>query len=412
MGLKSMGAAVAIVGLSSFVGQTAHAETIGGLPKAEGFFDTGDMNEAPARCKDFVEYSFGKRGDAAKKRGFRADGMVVLKDNQVVYEHYRAPWTRETPHALWSASKSVSHALLGTAVMDARLAEQNIGFGTKVSTYYPRPELPNTSSYFDVTLDHLVHMGAGFQWSESYAAGLRNSSVTQMYYGDQFFDMAGFASGRPMIAEGPGKKWNYSSGNTNLVMGVLKRAYGASGEDGAAAYDAMPWTNLFDVLGMESAAVERDSKGVFIGATYIHMRPIDMAKIGMLYLDDGMWNGKRLLPEGWVTDARTIADVYKADPDKVDSLEADGVYAGGFWLNANAKFKAKNPSEIDAENKPYPRTDENMFGAFGHYGQYIFVFPTQRLVIVRTGNDTDFTFPRVLDEFYVRTKACFAPEGS
>jgi len=381
-----------------------HLDAEGEPARAADYFDDTDSARAPNACKPFVEFAFGKRGDSSRKKGHRTDGVVVLKNGKLVYEGYRAPWKREAPHALWSASKSVTHALVGAAMMDGRLSAAPITKDTQLATFFPRPDA--AASYRTITMGHLLGMGAGFAWDESYEAGIRNSSVVRMYYGDGFLDTATFAASHPMIPEGPNKKWTYSSGNSGLALGVLRRAYKkATGTD--AAYDTMPWTQLFDDLGMKGATIERDGAGTFMGATYVHMRPIDMAKLGQLYMDDGKWNDTRLLPEGWSQNASTMSESYRADPDKVKSLRDDGVYGNGWWLNVEAKFKAQDPNE----HRPYPRTPESMYGAFGHYGQYIFIFPESGLVIARTGNDFDFTLAKELDEFFVRAGSCFADRG-
>jgi CubicO group peptidase (beta-lactamase class C family) len=221
-----------------------------GFELSADFFGSKLPNQAPARCQKFVEYAFAKRGDGARKAGHRTDGLVVLKDGKLAYEAYREPWGRESAHCLWSASKTVSTVLLGTVAMDARLGANAPTLSTPLSSLVTR----SGADLSGVTLGSLVDMGAGFAWNETYSGGLRNSSVTKMYYTEGFRDMTSFvlSSGR---AAAPGAVWNYSSGNTNVLMNALASAYAPveAGDESAS----FPWTRLFDRLGMKNAVVER-----------------------------------------------------------------------------------------------------------------------------------------------------------
>ena len=127
-------------------------------------------------------------------------------------------------------------------------------------------------------------------------------------------DVPAYAATSPLAAA-PGTRWRYSSGTTNLIAGAMRRVVGA------ADYAAFPRRGLFDRLGMHSAVLETDAQGNFIGSSFMWATARDWARHGQLYLDDGVWEGERILPQGWVTYSRTPAP---AAPDER--------YGAHFWL--------------------------------------------------------------------------------
>jgi CubicO group peptidase (beta-lactamase class C family) len=352
-------------------------------------------------CQDFIQYSLFSRGDERAKAGVRTDAFVVVKSGELSFEYYRAPYDEFTTHSLWSASKSVSNALLGAAIQryqDSQDPRLRIALEDKLASFYPGADRSANEYhylYYDVTLSDLLLMGSNFDWVESYKAG-PDSSVTRMLYTDGFDDMAGFANRTiDMRPEGPGQLWNYSSGNINMLMGALKQVYG---ED----YNDMPWTNLFNRIGMfddldgdglpdREVKIDQDAAGTFVGSSYVHATPRDMAKLGYLFLNDGLWGEPaenadgwslfRVLPEGWVNWTRDMAAPYRKDATIIHNTTLEGVFGASFWLNLPAKGLPA----------PYPSVPEDMYAAMGHYGQYIFILPSLDMVIARTGDDTDFT---------------------
>ncbi|NJL85860.1 MAG: serine hydrolase [Leptolyngbyaceae cyanobacterium SM1_1_3] len=149
-----------------------------------------------------------------------------------------------------------------------------------------------------MTLDQLLRMSSGLQFSEIYSNPLSN--VTKMLFSRG--DMAAYAANRS-LEEAPSVHWSYASGTTNILCRVIRQVVGGTDAD----YFAFPHQALFDKIGMTSAVLEPDASGTFVGSSYLYATARDWAKFGQLYLQDGVWNGERLLPKGWVDYSRTPA---------------------------------------------------------------------------------------------------------
>ena len=181
-----------------------------------------------------------------------------------------------------------------------------------------------------------------------------------MLYGTGRRDMAGYAASRALEAP-PGSVWKYSSGTSVLLSAILRSML-----DDDAAYHAFPRRALFDRIGMRSALLEADAAGTFVGSSYGWATARDWARFGLLYLRDGVWNGDRVLPPGWVDYTRTPAP---AAPR--------GEYGAHFWLNAGSSVGSVSP--------PLPRAPRDLFYASGHDGQCVSIVPSRDLVVVRLG---------------------------
>ncbi|MEO0604548.1 MAG: serine hydrolase, partial [Myxococcota bacterium] len=280
----------------------------------------------------------------------------------------REPWTQDQPHLTWSVSKSFTSALTGIAVREGLLSRSD-----SICAHYAG--LPEASCA--VTIQDLLDMGSGFTWRETYeGSSPTTSSVLAMLYGEGAADTARFVGSQP-LARAPGAAWQYSSGDTNLLAGVIGGPLtGRFGE-------RFPWTSLFDVIGMKSAAFERDAAGTYIGSSYVWATPRDLARFGYLMLHDGCWNSERVLPEGWVAFSTELGDpIQKAmvrDPD--ETL----VQARLFWVN--------QPLPQYGLDTPWcPSVGQDMFAALGHWGQSITVVPSHELVVVRVADDRDGTY--------------------
>ena len=177
-----------------------------------------------------------------------------------------------------------------------------------------------------------------------------------MLFGKGEADVAHFAADMPLAYE-PGSFWSYSSGTTNIVSRCLSRVIDKYGPD----FEAFMRTRLFEPLGMTSAAPRFDAAGIFIGSSYCFCSARDFARFGLLYLRDGIWDGKRLLPEGWVDYART-------ETPRQPGLEDPPYVYAHWWLDI---------------------TGPGSFSANGYEGQYTVVVPDLDLVLVRHGKSQE-----------------------
>ncbi|MEM6859329.1 MAG: serine hydrolase [Myxococcota bacterium] len=294
----------------------------------------------------------------------RTDAVVVLRDGELVFEAYAHGFTASMPHLAWSVSKSISSALLGVAIQEGRLT-----LSDSICDHLDAPEDKCGIQVLD-----LLRWSSGLDWTETYEEdeSAQASSVLAMLYGEGRRDMARFVLEHPFRAP-PGATWMYSSGDAHLMMAVV----GAAMEPHHGAL--FPWSVLFDTLGMEGAVFEQDAAGDYVGASYFHGTARDLARFGQLYVQDGCWNGKRILPEGWVKDAGQVSAPFSIK--RVARSDPRDVGGRSWWLN-------RPVPEANIE-KPWPSIPEDALVARGHWGQFVIVAPRQRVVAVRLGEDRD-----------------------
>jgi CubicO group peptidase (beta-lactamase class C family) len=280
--------------------------------------------------------------DPAHPRNTRA--LVVVHRGRIVAERYAPGFDKTMPLIGWSVTKGAMNALIGLRVMDGKLAVTD------------RALLPawrgDGDRRRDISLDDLLRMSSGLAFDESYNDPL--GDVTEMLFVKD--DMAKFAASKPLI-HAPGSTWAYSSGTSVLLAAVLSETF-ASEDD----YLRYPRQRLFGPLGMRSAVLETDASGTFVGSSLLYASARDYARLGLLFLNDGVWRGERLLPEGWIA--------YTLTPTRT----LDESYGAQMWL--------KLPESAGYGEPPMP---DDAFYFLGHDEQIVAVVPSRNLVIVRLG---------------------------
>ena len=275
-------------------------------------------------------------------------GVVVVYNGAIIAERYGQGFTPSMPILGWSMTKSVTNALVGILVRQGKL---DIRKPAPVRAWRTRGDPRGR-----ITLDQLLRMSSGLDFTEIYGP---HQDVTDMLYGAK--SMSDFAEAKKLRAE-PDHEWYYSSGTANIVARIIRDTSGGSL---AGAYN-FARRELFDKLNMCSAVIEPDASGSFVGSSYMFATPRDWARVGLLFLNDGVWNGERILPGGWVK--------YSTTPTP---LAPRGQYGAHFWLNAGAKNK---PAD-----RTFPSLPTDMFYMSGFNGQVVAVFPSKKLVVVRLG---------------------------
>lgn len=298
--------------------------------------------------------------------GPRTNGLVVVKDGAIVFERYAGKFGPDVPHIFWSGTKSVLHALYGRAVME--------GLVDIDQSFADRSPWIGDGKMSKLTYRHLLQMSSGLSFNEAYEYAPLRSSIIAMLYTTGHDDMAHYAADRPLLAA-PGTLWSYKGGDTLILSAGLRDVVGAE------RYTDYPWTALFDPLGMQGVVFERDGAGTFVASSYLYATARDLARLGLLYLRDGCWAGQRLLPEGWVESARSLAPALEDPPAEPFWHTWLGLgpasYGEHWWLNRKRS---------DGQ-QPYPGLPEDILVAAGHWGQMLWVVPEANLVVVRTGND-------------------------
>jgi CubicO group peptidase (beta-lactamase class C family) len=327
-----------------------------GTPWPAGEWPDGDVPPAAARdVETLVESMF-----ADATRFGTTYATVVVHQGRIVADRYGEAlehWDRPaepigpaTRLLSWSMAKSMLHAVVGMLVDEGHL---------EIHAPAPVPAWDDpTDPRRRITLEHLLTMRDGLQWAEDYVeAGA--SDVIEMLFGSGADDVAAFAEARPAAHE-PGTVFNYSSGTSNVVSGIVARTVGA-GDD----YLGFLHQRLFDPIGMRSARPRLDATGTFVASSYVHATARDFARFGLLYLRDGTWDDRRVLPEGWVDHARAPR------PGSVDR-ETGNLYGAHWWVVGD---------------------DHGSFWANGYEGQSVLVCPGRDLVVVRLGKSSAEQYP-------------------
>lgn len=302
-------------------------------------------------------YAFAPRNDATRD-GIRTDALLIVHDGQIIYERYAAPTTAQTPHLTWSISKSLLAAVLGVAYGEGRFKLDD-----PVLKFYPALE-----KHPAITLGHLLNWASGLDWQEDYEYAPLKSSVVAMLYTRGHRDMAAFTAAHDSYAAA-GQAFRYSSGDSNLLAAALKTMVGPE------RYADYPWTALFEPLGIRHAVWESDASGTFVASSYAYLTARDLARVGLLMARGGRWNDRQLLPEDWVTFNLKPFAGYKAHQD-------EAMPGGHWWLNR----------PVDGATSPWPDAPPDTFAALGHWGQALFVMPSEKLVIVRYADDRDGSY--------------------
>jgi CubicO group peptidase (beta-lactamase class C family) len=264
--------------------------------------------------------------------------LVVVQGGRIIAEGYGPETTADSTLISWSMAKSVTQNLFGLMVRDDLL---------NIDDRAPIAEWANDERAA-ITIRDLLAMRSGLRFIEDYVDDAISHCI-DMLFGAGKDDVAGYAASQPL--EHPiGSRFSYASGTTNILCRIASQLLGP-GPDGVGAYLN---DRLFGPLGMTSATPKFDGAGTFIGSSFLYATARDFARFGEFNRLDGVWNGQRLLPEGWVSYART--------PTPVPETENYG-YGAQWWL--------------------WPWKDS--FAAHGYEGQRILIVPEAELVLVRLG---------------------------
>jgi CubicO group peptidase (beta-lactamase class C family) len=279
------------------------------------------------------------------ERPKNTSAVLVVYEGQIIAEQYGAGYNDQSPLMGWSMTKSITNALVGILVKNDKLKlEAPAGI-----------EEWQGDDRRAITLSQLLQASSGLEWTESYF--IPTSHFHRMFILSD--DKAGYAASLPLRHQ-PGTHFQYSSGTTNILSRLIRQTVGDE------AYYRFPYDSLFLPIGMNHALIEPDASGTFVGSSYSYASARDWARFGLLYLNDGWWNGKRILPEGWVK--------YTVTPARAANR---GQYGAQWHLNAGAPG---NPSERIFANLP-----PDVYWADGFEDQWIVVIPSHKLVVVRLG---------------------------
>lgn len=270
--------------------------------------------------------------------------LVIAWKGRIIGERYAEGIDENTSLLGWSATKSITGALTGVMVKDHSL---------DIFAPLGLPEWENDVRK-GITIDHLLRMESGLDFDEIYTPF---ANATEMLY--DCADMGVFSAGRPPAAP-PDQRWVYSSGSSNVLADVLYSQVGGT----PAAMHHFAYDEFFNRLGITTAIFEHDESDALVGSSYLHMSARDWLRVCKLYMDDGVWNGERILPEGWVAYSLTPT------PNSTNAC-----YGAHIWLNA-----APDPADRQMPGVP---ADAFMFKGF--QSQWIVGIPSKGLMLARLG---------------------------
>lgn len=289
--------------------------------------------ESTQAMHDALASAFDKPGETE----LNTRALVVIHKGKLVGEAYAPGIDKDTPLLGWSMTKSVTGMLAGILEKDG---------------YWHRDETMNIPEWQnderkDITLNNLLQMSSGLNWEEEYG---KVSTATKMLYGSA--DMGGYAQSQK-LAEAIGSEWNYSSGTTNIIARKMADAFSS-----IEAYQQFAYERLFGPIGARSFVLETDASGHIMGSSYGYATGRDWAKLGLLMLNQGNWNGQQILDSTFVQYCSQTAPASK------------GAYGGQFWLNRAGKFESY---------------DDKSYWMAGFHSQQVAIHPDKDLVIVRLG---------------------------
>jgi len=278
--------------------------------------------------------------------------VCVVWRGELVAERYAPGYERDTPLLGWSMSKSVTAALIGRLVHEGSLRLDD-----------PAP-VPLWSAANDprrvITIDDLLRMRSGLAFFQNHVLPWADS--LRMLFAS--VDCGAYAAGMPLEHE-PGTVWSYSDGTSNVLAGIVRRTVGGELEQQLAA----PYELLFEPVGMRTATVCVDGSGTFVGSSLVYASARDWARFGWLFAGDGTWNGRRLLPEGFVDYVSSRTEGSK-----------DGCYGAHFW-------RYDEESGRDGFGNDVPVELRGLFYASGYQRQVVLIDRRRQLVLVRLGVD-------------------------
>jgi CubicO group peptidase (beta-lactamase class C family) len=266
--------------------------------------------------------------------GAPTTAILISTPSEMFAEQYRNDYTPYTSQRTWSAAKSMAATLIGVAVKEKLIDLNNPA------------NIPEWQAKGDprkrITLENILHMGSGLF---SGPAGNRTDKV--YWGGNKITDTAT----REPLEVNPGQRWKYANNDTMLLMRNLRASI-----DNDDAYLRYPFEKLFHKIGMYNTVPETDWEGNFVMSSQVWTTARDLGRLGILYLNNGQWQGEQILPENW---AKYVSTSAPAQP------KGDWGYGGQFWLYEGLGYAAR-----------------------GNRGQIVMILPKHNIVIVRRGYDS------------------------
>jgi CubicO group peptidase (beta-lactamase class C family) len=267
----------------------------------------------------------------------RSRSVLVIYKDKIIAEKYDKGFNKNSRILGWSMTKSITATYFGILQKQGKI---DINKPTAIKEW-------QKDSRKNITINNLLQMNSALEWEEKYD---KISDATKMLF--QSEDVTKCQIDKQFVGK-PNETWNYSSGTTNLLSGIIRNQFKTHQE-----YIDFWYSSLIDKIGLNSMVVEQDMSGNFIGSSYGWATTRDWSKFGLLYLHKGNWNGEQIFDESWAK--------YVSNPTN----GSKGEYGAHFWLNAGNR---------------YPDAPKDIYSCNGFQGQMVFIIPSHDMVIVRMG---------------------------
>jgi len=319
----------------------------GNLPDlpAPDYWPTDGWQTTTPEEQGFDSLKLAEGLSAVQKAGIPIHSLLIARNGRILLEAYFYPYDGKEPHSTSSVTKSITTTLIGIAANQGKLSLDD-----RMVSFFPEYTIANLDARKkSITVRHLASMSAGMECS----GPPDELTVAEM---EASPDWVQFALDRPMADE-PGKKWNYCGLWMHLLSAILEKATGMPAQEFARL-------NLFEPLGIQAGTWPADPQGVNMGAGNLRLYPTDMAKLGLLWLQQGRWDGRQVVSSSWVRQSVVVR--FQPGGDS---------YGYGWWISKGLGGPAYN--------------------AEGNAGQRIAMDPTLNLIVVTTGGD-GFNFDDVV----------------
>lgn len=298
---------------------------------------TGNAGLDKAVSKAFTRGGYGTHA--------RTTAILIATKDKIITENYLDGFTPTTSQRTWSVAKSIAASVIGAAVEDGIL-------DVKAPAMMPEWSTPGDPRG-QITLENLLQMASGL---DSNRAGNRTD---RLYIGGGLVTETSTAGSLEAI---PGTRWKYANNDTLLAVRHLRAAINDDQK-----YLAYPFNALLHKIGMTHTYPETDWGGNFVMSSQVWTTSRDLLRLGLLHLNDGVWNGERILPEGW---AQYVATPAPSQPPKPANDRPSRGYGAQWWLFQD-----------------FPGIPADTYAALGNRGQILMIIPSMDLLIVRRGYD-------------------------
>jgi len=351
---------VAICIISSFVLFPASGLTKGKKAEeatsyiAPDYWPTKGWRTSTPEKQGISSYELVDMAEYIKNKKYYVESITIIRNGYIVFDAYVYPFSKGENHIIHSCTKSIVSALVGIAIDKKYISSVN----TPVLDFFPRRKILNIDEQKrKITLKNLLNMASGLNTMDTYLYGWKG--LTEMKNSE---DWVQYVLDRPM-AEPPGSRFEYSNCVSFLLSAIIQKTTRTTTLKFARKY-------FFGPLGINDVEWKANPQGIYFGWGDMHLKPHDMAKIGFLYLNKGLWDGKQIVPASWVE---------VSTQGYIDATLFDR-YGYHWWVDQSGYY-----------------------AAVGYLGQFIFVIPNKNMVVVFTSTlaGKNFYFPKTLLEEYI-----------